>query len=117
MSVEWSEWEGKQLLYADFRGLSRKELIPNLELAASMLEASPGEVLFLINFEGVSIHFAYLRRCSELGQKVIHPKTKRMAILGMDGVKAAMLVTFNKIIGQKSASFKTEQEAKDWLVQ
>ena len=85
MSVAWLEWEGKQLLYADFRGLSRKELIPNLELAASMLEASPGEVLFLINFEGVSIHFAYLRRCSELGQK--------------------------------SASFKTEQEAKDWLVQ
>jgi hypothetical protein len=33
----------------------------------------------------------------------------------MDGVKAAMLVTFNKIIGQKSASFKTEQEAKNWL--
>jgi hypothetical protein len=38
-----------------------------------------------------------------------------MAILGMDGIKAAMLVTFNKIIGQKSASFETEQEAKDWL--
>jgi hypothetical protein len=117
MGVGWLEWGGKRLLYADFRGLGRKDLIPNLELTATMLEASPEQVLLLINFEGVAIHFAYLRRCNELGQKVIHPKTKKMAVLGIDGVKAAMLVAFNKIIGQKSASFRTEEEAKGWLIQ
>ena len=116
MSVEWLNWEGKNFLYADFRGLSRKELIPNLELTATMLDASPEQVLLLLNFKDVSIHFAYLRRCNELGQKVIHPKTKKMAILGMDGIKATMLVAFNKIVGQKSASFKTEEEAKAWLI-
>ena len=117
MSVEWLEWNGKQILYADFRGLSRKELIPNLEKTAGMLDEAQGQVLLLLNFKGVSIHFAYLRRCNELGQKVIHPKTEKLAVLGIDGVKAAMFVTFNKIVGQKSASFKTEEEAKSWLVQ
>ena len=116
MSVQWVEWNGKKILYADFRGLKRKELVPNLELTADMLENASGQALLLLNFKDVSVHFAYLRRCNELGQKVIHPKTEKLAVLGIDGVKAAMFVTFNKIVGQKSASFTTERAAKDWLV-
>ena len=116
MSVEWVEWGDKEILYADFRGLKRAQLIPQLELTARMLENTPGQCLLLLNFKDVSVHFAYLRRCNELGQRVIHPKTAKLAVLGIDGIKATMFVTFNKIVGQKSASFQTEQQAMDWLV-
>ena len=117
MSVKWVEWNGKEILYADFRGLKRAQLIPNLEQTAHMLENSQGQVLLLLNFKDVSVHFAYLKRCNELGQKVIHSKTEKLAVLGIDGIKATMFVTFNRIVGQKSASFQSEQKAKDWLTE
>lgn len=116
MSIKWIEHKGRHILYSDYRGLSPQQMLEQLELAAQMLEAAPGQSLTLVNYEGVSATREYMNRVKQLGQEVFARKTAKQAILGITGIKVVFHYAYMRARGEGVALFRTEAEALEWLV-
>jgi hypothetical protein len=116
MSATWIEYKGKKILYIDYRGLKGHQLVENIELVAKIEAESPTQVLSLLNVEGIFATQEYMERSRQLGKEVLARKTKKSAIVGITGVKAVLLDAYNTLTGGYMRPFKTEDEAKEWLI-
>ncbi len=116
MSVKWVEYKGKRILYSDYRGLTRQEMLDNLDEAARILADEPGACLTLVNYIGVSGTRDYMDRVKRLGKEVLVRKTAKQAILGITGMKVIFLYAYNKVTGGHAMTFDNEQDAFEWLV-
>ena len=55
--------------------------------------------------------------CITLESKEIEKKIKKQAVLGITGAKKTLFDLFNSLTGNKTRTFNTEAEAKEWLIQ
>lgn len=114
MSVKWLDYQGKKVLYVDFRKMLEEQVIVNIELEAKMIAEAPGKVLVLANVEGAAI--SSLERLKQVGKKDISPKIEKSALVGITGLKEILLRAYNTFTGSKAQPFPNEKEALDWLV-
>lgn len=114
----WKTYRGHLILYSDYSGLDTdvqalaREVAGSEKLSYSQPDHS---ILNLVNVagsvgtpEGVEI----LRKSAADTKH----KTKRIAVLGVTGLKQLMAEGIARITGQTIRYFKTEQEALDWLI-
>ncbi len=114
MNVKWISKDGKQILYADYRGMKTPEMIKQLEHEADIMLKSSNKVLYLGNFEDTVIDKDFMKKANELGKKT-EPLNERSALVGVTGMKALLLNTYNMLTGGKIKAFKTEEEALEYL--
>ncbi len=114
MNVKWISHNNKRILYADYRGMKTDEMIKQLEYEANMMLNENTKVLYLGNFEGTVIEPAFMRRANELGKKT-EPLNEKSAIVGVHGIKAVLLNTYNMFTGGKLKAFPDEDRAKEFL--
>lgn len=117
MSVEWIAYKGQNILYINFRGLKEAELFDNLERACRTVSALPGNILALVNVEKVMISRAFMERVKKLCIPMADSKIKKSTVIGIDPLKAVLLLGYNRDTGSQMKSFDSEAEAKDWLVE
>ena len=124
MSVEWIQYQGKPILYVDERKLRGHELIENLDQTFNVIGKSHDDLVILINEEDAYISQEYHDRSKELTKAARleseakgHYKVRKTAIVGLDPVKAFLLSGYNRDTEQNIKAFKTEAEAKEWLIQ
>ncbi|MBN2165867.1 MAG: STAS/SEC14 domain-containing protein [Marinilabiliaceae bacterium] len=115
MKVKWIEKNGKRILYADYRGLTTKEMIQQLEQEAQIMLNENKKVLYLGNFQDTIIEKEFMARANELGKK-IEPLNEKSAIVGVKGMKKVILNTYNLLTRGNIKTFDSEDEAFAYLM-
>ena len=57
-----------------------------------------------------------MARAKKLGKEVFEPMTHKVAGIGITGVQSILLQAYIAFTKDKLVLFKTEEEAKEWLV-
>ncbi|HEX3043124.1 MAG TPA: hypothetical protein VHY08_00095 [Bacillota bacterium] len=124
MGVEWIEYQGKPILYVDFRGMNSERLSQCLESIFKAIRESVNDIVILANQENITISSDFLGKAKELTKESRKEsettgrfKVKKIAMVGVKGIASFLLYSYNLATGQNIVDFKTEEEAKEWLVQ
>ncbi len=116
MPVQWIEYKGHKILYADYRGLvSEDKMLENLKAEEEFYKTISSKILSLNDYRDTYVSNNFINKVTELG-KINKDKNLKSAILGISGVKKLLLNTFSTISGMPVRSFSDETEAKEYLV-
>ncbi len=114
--VKWLDHKGKKTLYNDYTNLAGDEMLkPIKELGDHLDNLDEKEILPLLDFRNSYANKANveaLRKSGERNKQLF----KKVAVLGITGVKKVFLHMVNKLTGIGANPFDTEEEAKDWLI-
>lgn len=119
MSVTWITHKGKRILFNDSSNQASDGIIKMIEEEARFVAGAPGRVLILDDYTNCVADSRAMERTKQLGRDIIEPKTEKVALLGITGIKAVLLSAYNWFTGAgaRQRLFRTADEAKDWLVQ
>ncbi len=120
MPAAWMDHKGKRILYVDFRNLSSQEILQLMKVSDDMVLASPSKVLYLGNIENAAVSREVMSRLRQYADKSVRKKFERLAVVGVAGVKRVFFDAFVAMLdksGVQVKSFRTEDEAKEWLVE
>lgn len=117
MSSTWIEYRGRKILYSDYRGLTEKQMIENMDHGYKMMHASPGGVLVLVNVLGEFPVKIFMEHFKLSGRTKDARMIAKLAAVGVKkGVMAILLEEMSANIGIMIQLFDTEDQAKDWLI-
>ncbi len=101
----------------DFSHCSAKEMMLLLDqIKASVARHDPGSVLVLADFSGAQIDKAVAIRIKEV-LVFDRPYVKRSAWVGTESLPHVYYENFKSFSQRDFPTFKTREEAMDWLVQ
>ncbi len=116
MPVQWIDYKGHKILYADYRGLvSEEKMLENLKAEEEFYRTITTKVLSLNDYRDTYVSNNFINKVTELG-KINKDKNLRSAILGISGMKKLLLNTFSMVSGMPVRSFDSETDAKEYLV-
>ena len=115
MKVNWIYHRNKKILYADYRGMDTDSMITQLKHEADIIMKESGNILYLGNFENTVIAPQFMKVANELG-KTTEKKMEKSTIVGVTGLKAVLLNSYNMFTGGKIRACKDENSAKEYLV-
>lgn len=120
MLAKWIEHKGKRILYVDYRKLKPEAILPLMKVSDDMVRASPTKVRYLGNIEDAVVTREVVGQLKQYTEKSIRQKFEKLAVVGVTGVKKvffnALVATLDKSSVQVK-SFKTENEALEWLAE
>jgi hypothetical protein len=117
MSQTWIEHHDRKILYSDYRGLTEKQMIENMELGYKMMHPCSGGVLVLVNVQGEFPIKIFMEHFSLSGRSKDAYMIAKLAAVGVKtGVMSIFLEEMSASKGITARLFNTEQEAKDWLI-
>jgi hypothetical protein len=108
--------KGQTILDADVSYCSAKEALLLMELVrTTVARQEPGSVLILANFEGAKINKQVATRLKEV-LVLDRPYVKRAAWIGTESLPNIFYEHFKSFSQRELPTFKTREEALDWLV-
>lgn len=114
--IEWNTYEKKEILRGDYTNLSGSQFARLvLGLAVHITNTGKNEILLLIDLNNSSMNKESVNACGEAGRR-IKPLIKKAAILGITGLRKALLKVVILSSSLEGKAFNTEEEAKEWLV-
>lgn len=115
--LELIKHEGKIIVYLDFSNMRDKAEIIQLENdgADYIRSQAPKSVLTLTNMNGMFFNND-IKKFFEEVVKGNAPYVKVGAVIGMNGLISIMYNTFIKMTGRNIRSFKSKEEALEFLV-
>jgi hypothetical protein len=109
--------EGKRVLLIDNSGCSSREIIANYTECQRIVTAEPEHsVLTLSDFTDAEVDRTALTRMKEVAV-LDRPHVKRAALVGVDSLQEAYYRSLMTFSVREFPTFKTREEALDWLVQ
>ena len=118
MPVTWMDHNGKRVLYIDVRQASGKQFVAEMDVSMEMLWAQSDKVPYLANIEDATVSTEVMQWIRKHGPNNAKRMSK-LAVVGVTGVKKVFMdaveVIFSKV-AVPARSFKTEQDALEWLV-
>ena len=117
MRMVWIEHQGRKILYGDYRGLTDKQMVENMDLGYRMMRETPGQVMVLANVQG-SLPVPVFMEHYKLTNRTKNARLiSKLAVVGTKtGVEAMLLQEMSANTGIVIQPFNTENEAKDWLI-
>jgi len=115
--VRFIEHKGKQILLVDLSHCSAAEVEKISRLVPSFLAPEPkGSVLVLGDFTGAEVT---KQTAEKLKQSTVfdRPYLKRSAWVGTDAIPHVLFENIKSFSRRELPSFKTREEAMEWLVQ
>lgn len=118
MAAEWIEYKGKKILYMNLKGLKKEaETLEVIEHSTQMQRLSSVPVLLLCNIEDAALSPKFMGHVKQTALE-LKPKQKKLAMVGITGLKEILLQTYNKIVGVTNQKlFDTVEQAKERLVE
>lgn len=113
--IQKIQYKGKEIIYVNYAGLREKEMIEVLGQVEALILSDNKPHLQLVNITDAFATPGYMAAVKKFGQKT-QSLTAKAAIVGITGVKALLLRSYNFISGSKLIAFNTEEEAKEYLV-
>ena len=115
--VRFITHEGKRILLIDNSGCSSQDIVENYTECQRIVAAEPlDSVLTLSDFTDAEVDRAALTRMKEVAV-LDRPHVKKAALVGMDSIPDAFYRSLRSFSVREFPSFKTREEALDWLVQ
>jgi hypothetical protein len=113
--VGWITHKGRKILRVDYSGLNGEEFLPVIREVTSVYKGQlPGSVHCLIdvrNAVGTQVAVDALKGLV----KITREYDKKVAVLGISGLKKAFLALINVFAKHSMQAFDGEQQALDWL--
>jgi hypothetical protein len=108
--------KGHAILVADVSHCSAKEALLLMEMVrTTVARQEPGSVLILADFEGAQIDKQVATRLKEV-LVLDRPYVKRAAWIGTESLPHVFYEHFKSFSQRELPTFKTREEALDWLV-
>jgi hypothetical protein len=108
--------KGHAILVADVSHCSAKEALLLMEMVrTTVARQEPGSVLILADFEGAKIDKQVATRLKEV-LVLDRPYVKRAAWIGTESLPHIFYEHFKSFSQRELPTFKTREEALDWLV-
>jgi len=114
--MKWITYKGKDILYEDYTNLTGEqiaELVPVITKITN--DKDYKDILLLLDFTNSFANKEAVNAFGESG-KDSKDRLKKTAVLGITGVKKVLLNFVNKVSKVDANPFKSEEEAKDWLI-
>ncbi len=115
MSIKWTQHNNQKILIVDYRLLTHKQIINQINEAAVIVRNSPTKVRVLSIFVNVPISKRIIDESVELGKEVFSKKTERSAVLGITGLKKVFLKMYCQFSSDAVYPFNTIDEAMSYL--
>jgi hypothetical protein len=114
--VQKIQYKDKEILYIDYHDLvGDDKMIATLNAAEHVILSDNEPHLQLVNFTNAFATPGYMAAAKKFGNKTQH-LTSKSAIIGITGVKALLLKSYNFVSGEKLKAFGTLEQAKEYLV-
>jgi hypothetical protein len=113
--VQKIQYQGKEIIYINYGGLSEDKMIEVLNHAERVILSENKPHLQLTNITDAFATPGFMAAAKVFGKKT-QSLTNKSAIVGISGVKALLLRSYNLVTGEKLKDFLTEEEAKEYLV-
>ena len=108
--------KGHAIFFIDFSHCTSKEMLLLLEQAKASVERhAPGSLLTLADFNGAQFDKKVATRAKEV-LVLDRPYVKRSAFIGTESVPHVFYENFKSFSQRELPTFKTREEALDWLV-
>jgi hypothetical protein len=108
--------KGHAILVLDFTHCRAKQILPLLDMIrATVARHEPGSLRILADFAGAEINKEVARRAQEV-LVLDRPYVKRSAWVGTESVPNVFYEHFKSFSQRELPTFKTREEAMDWLV-
>jgi hypothetical protein len=109
--------KGHAIFLIDFTHCAAKELLPLLDqVRADVARHAPGSVLTLVELAGAEIDKTIATRIKEV-LVLDRPYVKRSAWVGTESLPHVFYEHFKTFSQRELPTFKTREEAMEWLVQ
>lgn len=117
MSITTIQHQGKQIIFVDYTAcITTEALITKLYQAEQFILNQPEKVLTVADVTGTSLNAAFMKEAKELAKRSMNDRVAKGALLGVTGLKKALLLGFNVVATIKWMPFDTKEEAMDYLV-
>jgi hypothetical protein len=114
--VSWITHKGTRILRIDYSGLKGEEILPVVaQVSAVYRTQATGSVICLIDVRNAIATQESMDALKGL-VRTTRDYDKRVAVLGISGVKKAFLALINLFAKHAMQAFDDEQAALDWLV-
>ena len=114
--MKWITYKGKDILYEDYTNLTGNQIAQLVPAITKItLDKEYKDILLLLDF---SNSFANKEATNAFGEsgKISKDSLKKTAVLGITGVKKVLLNFVNKVSKVDAKPFKSDEEAKEWLI-
>jgi hypothetical protein len=113
--IRFIEHRGKQILLVDFSHADAREMLLVLEELRTTAAQYPRESLVtLADYTGSTVDHAVATRIKEV-LTLDRPFVKKTAWVGTASIPHAFMENFHTFSQREIATFKTREEAMDWL--
>jgi len=114
--IHFVEHKGKQILVLDFSHASAQQMQLLLEhVRITVAQHAREAVVTLADFAGAEIDHAVATKIKEV-LTLDRPFVKKTAWIGTEDIPHAFLENFHNFSRREIVTFKTREEAMDWLV-
>jgi hypothetical protein len=114
--IHFVEHKGKQILLLDYSDATAQQMQILLEhVRAVVAQYSRESLVTLADFTGTEIDHAVATRIKEV-LTLDRPFVKKTAWVGTENIPHAFMENFRTFSQREIATFKTREEAMDWLV-
>jgi len=113
--VRFIEHRGKQILLADFSHANAHEMLLLLEYVRTVVAQHPHEsVVTLADYTGCTVDHTVATKLKEV-LTLDRPFVKKTAWVGAEGIPHAFMENFQNFSQREIMTFKTREEAMEWL--
>lgn len=114
--VEWLTEAGVRYLSVDYSRLDGPGMLDVLAEALTASRAEPGRYAMLVDVTEATMTSAWLQGIKDPSRELWGRQVSRCAVLGVSGIKAAMLRGFNAVGGgMRALPFRTRADALGWI--
>ncbi len=115
--IHFVEHKGKRILEFDFSHADARKMQLLLEYVRIVVAKHAHEsVVTLADFAGAEVDHAVAMKIKEV-LTLDRPFVKKTAWIGTEGIPHALMENFQNFSQRTIATFKTREEAMDWLIE
>jgi hypothetical protein len=114
--IHFIEHQGKQILLIDYSGATVQQMLLLLEhVRITVAKHGRESLLILGDFTGAEVDRTVATRIKEV-LTLDRPFVKKAAWVGTENIPNAFMESFHTFSQREIVTFKTREEAMDWLV-
>ena len=115
--IRFVEHKGKEILLFDFSHANAHDMLLLLEqVRVTVAQQERSSVVTLGDYTGSTVDHDVATKIKEV-MTLDRPFVKKTAWVGTEGIPHAFMENFQNFSQREIATFKTREEAMDWLVQ
>ena len=115
--VSWKKYKDTPVLIRDYVGMDAAEIIALFRIANEKIIGSEKKVRVLSNFSGCKMDKRVVSYLKNMESRMASQNMRKSAVLGITGIKKAVLNFYNAATGGSAKAFQTPKDALDWLIE